>query len=38
MEDEKVSIKKLINTVDGDKAYSIDVDETTSFYEFKKIL
>jgi hypothetical protein len=38
MEDEKVSIKKNISTVDGGKAYSIDVDETTSFYEFKKII
>jgi hypothetical protein len=38
MEEDKVSIKKIISTVERDKAYSNDVDETTSFYDFKKIL
>ena len=37
MEDQ-VKIKKIITTVDNDKSYSIDVDENTTFYEFKKIL
>ena len=36
--DEEVNIKKIIAKVDDDKSYSIDVDETTTFYEFKKIL
>ena len=38
MEEDKVSVKKIISTVDGDKFYSNDVDETTSFYDFKIIL
>ena len=38
MDEEQVKIKKIITTVDDDKSYSIDVDETTTFYEFKKIL
>ena len=38
MEEEQVNIKKVITKVDDDKSYSIDVDETTTFYEFKKIL
>ena len=38
MDEEQVKIKKVITTVDDDKSYSIDVDETTTFYEFKKIL
>ena len=33
-----VKIKKIITIVDNDKTYSIDVDENTTFYEFKKIL
>ena len=36
--EEIVKIKKIITTVDNDKSYSIDVDENTTFYEFKKIL
>ncbi len=36
--DEQIKIKKVITKVDDDKSYSIDVDETTTFYEFKKIL
>lgn len=38
MEEPQVSIKKIITTVDDEKSYSIDVDTTTTFYEFKKIL
>ena len=38
MEEEQVIIKKIITKVDDDKSYSIDVDGTTTFYEFKKIL
>jgi hypothetical protein len=38
MEEEQVAIKKIISKVDNDKSYSLDVDETTTFYEFKKIL
>ena len=38
MEEQQVNIKKIITTVDEEKSYSIDVDTTTTFYEFKKIL
>lgn len=38
MEEPQVKIKKIITTVDNEKSYSIDVDTTTTFYEFKKIL
>ena len=38
MEEPLVNIKKIITTVDNEKSYSIDVDESTTFYEFKKIL
>ena len=38
MELEQTNIKKIITTIDNEKSYSIDVDETTTFYEFKKIL
>ena len=38
MEEERPNIKKIITTIDNEKSYSIDVDETTTFYEFKKIL
>ena len=38
MDEEQINIKKIITTVDDEKSYSIDVDETTTFYEFKKIL
>ena len=38
MEEEHINIKKIITTIDNEKSYSIDVDETTTFYEFKKIL
>ena len=39
MEEEQVKIKKIITIIDKEKkSYSIDVDETTTFYEFKKIL
>ena len=38
MEEKLVKIKRIITTVDNDKSYSIDVDENTTFYEFKKIL
>ena len=38
-EEEQVNIKKIITTIDDEKkTYSIDVDGTTTFYEFKKIL
>ena len=38
MEEEQVNIIKIITTINDDKSYSIDVDETTTFYGFKKIL
>ena len=39
MEEENVKIKKIITTIDKDnKSYSIDLDETNTFYEFKKII
>ena len=38
MEEDNVKIKKIITTIDDGKSYSIDVDETTTFHEFKKIL
>ena len=38
MEEGEVNIKKIITIIDDEKSYSIDVDETTTFYEFKKIL
>ena len=38
MEEGHTNIRKIITTVDEEKSYSIDVDETTTFYEFKKIL
>ena len=38
MDLEQTNIKKIITTIDNEKSYSIDVDETTTFYEFKKIL
>jgi hypothetical protein len=38
MEEEITRIKKIITTIDDDKSYSIDVDETICFREFKKIL
>ena len=38
MEEPLVKIKKIITTLDNEKSYSIDVDESTTFYEFKKIL
>ena len=38
MEEDQTNIKKIITTIDNEKSYSIDVDETTTFYEFKKIL
>ena len=38
MEDEITRIKKIITAIDDDKSYSIDVDETICFREFKKIL
>ena len=38
MEEPLVNIKKIITTLDNEKSYSIDVDESTTFYEFKKIL
>ena len=37
-EEPQPNIKKIITTIDNEKSYSIDVDETTTFYEFKKIL
>ena len=37
-EENQTRIKKIITTIDDEKSYSIDVDETTTFYEFKKIL
>ena len=37
-EENQARIKKIITTIDDEKSYSIDVDETTTFYEFKKIL
>ena len=38
MEEDQTNIKKIITTIDNEKSYSIDVDETTTFYDFKKIL
>ena len=38
MAEDQTNIKKIITTIDNEKSYSIDVDETTTFYEFKKIL
>ena len=38
MEEDHTNIKKIITTIDNEKSYSIDVDETTTFYDFKKIL
>ena len=38
MEEEQTRIKKIITTIDDEKSYSIDVDETICFREFKKIL
>ena len=38
MEEEQVNIIKIITKVDDDKSYSIDLDETTTFLEYKKIL
>ena len=38
MEEEEINITRIIAIVDNKKSYSIDVDVTTSFYEFKKIL
>ena len=32
MEEERPNIKKIITTIDNEKSYSIDVDETTTFY------
>ena len=38
-EDYQISIKQVITTIDNEtKSLSIDVDDTTTFYEFKKIL
>ena len=40
MMDEEVqpTIKKIITTIDDEKSYSNDIDETTTFYEYKKII
>jgi len=39
MEEEEVKIRKIITTIENEKkSYSIDVDESTTFYDFKKIL
>lgn len=38
MEENQTNIKQIITTIDDDKSYSIDVDETTTFADFKKIL
>lgn len=39
MEEETINIRKIITTIENEKkSYSIDVDELTTFYEFKKIL
>ena len=38
MEEDQTNFKKIITTIDNEKSYSIDVDETTTFYDFKKIL
>ena len=38
MEEETINIRKIITTIENEKkSYSIDVDELTTFYEFKKI-
>ena len=38
-EDIQTNIRKIIATIDNEKkSYSIDVDDSTTFYEFKKIL
>ena len=36
--EEEVKIKKIANIVDNDKSYLIDVDDNTTFFDFKKIL
>ena len=38
MEETVTNASMTITTIDNEKSYSIDVDETTTFYEFKKIL
>ena len=38
MEEDNVNIKKIITTTEDNQTYSIDVDDTTTFLEFKKIL
>ena len=38
MDEEEPNIKKIIAIINNEKSYSIDVDETTSFYDLKKIL
>ena len=39
MEEETTNIIKVITTIDDDKrTYSIDIDDSSTFYEFKKIL
>ena len=38
-EDIQTNIRKIITTIENEKkTYSIDVDDLTTFYEFKKIL
>ena len=38
MEEDQIRIKKIIALIDNKKAYSIDIDDSITFYEFKKIL
>lgn len=39
MEEEEVIIRTIITTIDNEKkTYSIDIDESITFYELKKIL
>ena len=38
MEEKNLKIRKIIVELENEKSYSIDVDENTTFYEFKKIL
>ena len=38
MDEEQINIKKIIATVDDNKIYEIDADETITFNELKKII
>ena len=38
MEEDQIRIKKIIALIDNQNSYSIDIDDSITFYEFKKIL